>query len=267
MEEYLELWVAFIVCLVLAGVYAVYAMIAIPGGGQPFGHFIGIVGMVLMLVTETLYTLRKRIRWLHWLGPLRLWLSFHIFTGIIGPFLVLLHSAFLLGGIAGFAMIMTGIVVASGFVGRYIYTAVPRTRTGIEVSSDELAARAAVLQKQLDEWMARKPAVANVIAMNEVAIKSGDWLDVLARAWQDRIYDQQVRQMLSTLDRTERARLSELQRLLHRRRQLERQIAALDVVHRMMGVWRLIHVPLGATLFTAAFIHVIATLFFKGPVF
>ncbi|CAG0943940.1 hypothetical protein ANRL1_01532 [Anaerolineae bacterium] len=266
MEEHLELFIAFFACAILAVFYAIYALLLTPSGGNPFGHFIGIVGMALMLVTETIYTLRKRIRWLNWLGPLRLWLSFHIFTGIVGPFLVLLHSAFMVGGLAGFAMLMTGIVVLSGFAGRYIYTAVPRTRAGVEVNRDDLAARAAQLQNELNVWAAQKPALINALNARVAAspVNPNDWLGFFTRAWQDYAYDQQVHSALHGLEHSERARFGELEKLLRRRRQLERQIASLSLVHRLMSVWRLVHVPLGAALFTAAFIHVIAALFFKG---
>ncbi|MBI5303970.1 MAG: hypothetical protein HY868_17680 [Chloroflexi bacterium] len=266
MEEHFELWIALFACFILAIFYAIYAFLMTPSGGNPFGHFIGIVGMTLMLITETIYTIRKRIRWFSWLGPLRVWLSFHIFTGIVGPFLVLLHSAFMVGGLAGFAMLMTGIVVMSGFVGRYIYTAVPRTRAGIEVSHDELTARANALQRELDAWTAQRPALVNAINARVTAspVDPNDWLGLLARAWQDYAYDRRVHAASRGLAKSERARFRELEKLLHRRRQLERQIASLSLAHRLMGVWRLVHVPLGAALFTSAFIHVIAALFFKG---
>jgi len=249
----------------LAVFYAIYNLFTHISGGDPFGHFIGFVGMGLMLVTETVYTIRKRVRWLHWFGSLRAWLSFHIFTGIVGPFLVLLHSAFLLGGLAGFAMIMTGIVVLSGFVGRYIYTAVPRTRAGVEVSRDELTARAQMIQKQLDALATQRPAIAAALASaGATPVKSNDWVGLFARAWQDYGYSRRVHAAIHTLEHRERAQFGELEQLLRRRHQLERQIASLGLVHRLMSVWRLVHVPLGATLFTAAFIHVIAALFFKG---
>jgi hypothetical protein len=266
LEDYLELRLAFLVCFVLLLLYVAYSLFAPISGGEPFGHFIGIVGMALMLSTETIYTIRKRARLLSWLGPLRLWLSFHIFTGIVGPFLVLLHSAFLLGGLAGFAMLMTGVVVLSGFVGRYIYTAVPRTRAGVEVNRDELNARASALQQQLDAWVAQRPAVAHALAGRALAsqINPNDWVGVLARAWQDSAYDRHVHSALHRLERTERERFGELEKLVRRRHQLERQIASLNLVHRLMSLWRLVHVPLGALLFTSAFIHVIASLFFKG---
>ena len=262
MDEYLELWLAFFACGILAAAYLVYSFFAAPTGGNPFGHFIGIVGMTLMLFTETIYTLRKRFRWLAWLGSLRIWLSFHIFTGIVGPFLVLLHSAFAVGGLAGFALLMTGIVVLSGFVGRYIYTAVPRTRAGVEVSRDELTSRAGAIQKELDRWIVERPALATALAAP--ALKQNDWIGLFTRAWQDYAYARHVREALRGLERAERARFGELEKLLHRRRGLERQIVSLSLVQQWMSIWRLVHVPLGATLFTAAFIHLFAALFFKG---
>jgi len=265
-EEHLELWFAFFACIILAGFYILYAWVAIPSGGHPFGHFIGVIGFALMLATETIYTLRKRIRWLNWLGPLRLWLSFHIFTGIVGPFLVLLHSAFLVGGLAGFAMLMTGAVVLSGFAGRYIYTAVPRTRAGVELSRDELAARADALQRELAAWAQHKPGLLDALQsrLATTPLAANDWLGLFTRAWTDRAYDRRVHNALRALAPNERAHVRELEKMLHRHHQLERQIASLDLVHRLMGVWRLVHVPLGATLFTAAFIHVLAALWFKG---
>ncbi len=265
MEEHVELWLGFLACLVLTAFYAVYAVLATPSGGHPFGHFIGVVGMLLMLVTEIVYSVRKRVHWLHWVGSLRLWLSFHIFTGIVGPFLVLLHSAFAVSGLAGLALVMTGLVVLSGLVGRYVYTAVPRTRAGIELSRDELAARAQELKKELDGWIEHKPALFPLLAaVAGPTTNTRDWLDVLMRPFADLAYDQQVRSTLRGVERTERVRLNELKQLLRRQHQLERQIASLEWVQRMMGVWRLVHIPLGITLFTTSFLHVLAALYFKG---
>ncbi len=59
--------------------------------GGSIGHKLGIAGssmMVLML----LYSVRKRVGLLRRAGPLRLWLDGHIFLGVFGPLLVVLHS-------------------------------------------------------------------------------------------------------------------------------------------------------------------------------
>ncbi len=264
MQEHLELWLAFVACLILAVFYAAYAILATPSGGHPFGLLMGAIGMALMVITETVYSIRKRVQWLHWLGSLRMWLSFHIFTGIVGPFLVLLHSAFAVGGLAGWAFAMAGIVVLSGFAGRYIYTAVPRTRAGIELGRDELIARAETLQMELDEWILNKPMLTSLLPAATTPAKTINWSDVLLRTWKDHAYDQHVHAALQTLTRTDGARVRELEQLLRKQHRLERQIASLDWVQRIMGLWRLAHIPLGITLFTTALIHIVAALYFRG---
>jgi hypothetical protein len=90
-----------------------------------------------MLMTETLYSLRKRAM-RRPRGTMRSWLQLHIFTGIVGPYLVVLHSAWSFNGLAGALTALTVVVVASGFIGRYIYTAVPRTADGVVIEAREL---------------------------------------------------------------------------------------------------------------------------------
>ena len=79
----------------------------IPAASSLYGHGMGILGFVLMLMTETLYTLRKRWKNARW-GKMARWLEFHIFTGIVGPYLVLLHTSWKFNGLAGVVMLLTG---------------------------------------------------------------------------------------------------------------------------------------------------------------
>jgi hypothetical protein len=129
-----ELWIAFIVMVMITGVYAVivYAMREIPPASEVFGHGMGILGFILMLMTETLYSLRKRTRSVRW-GRMSSWLQFHIFTGLVGPYMVLLHTSWKFNGLAGAATLLTIIIVISGFIGRYIFTRIPRTMDGLEI--------------------------------------------------------------------------------------------------------------------------------------
>ena len=125
----------------VAGITLLYAGVThlsgTPAASGLLGHMLGVVGLVMMLMTETLYSLRKRAM-RRPRGSMRAWLRFHIFTGIVGPYLVVLHSAWNFNGLAGALTAMTGIVVLSGFVGRYIYTAVPRTADGAVIEAAEL---------------------------------------------------------------------------------------------------------------------------------
>ena len=125
---------AFLVMLLITALYifVVYLTREIPPASELFGHGLGILGFVFMLMTETLYSLRKRSRSVRW-GRMSSWLQFHIFTGLVGPFMVLLHSSWKFHGLAGVTTLLTIIIVISGFVGRYIFTRIPRTMDGSEV--------------------------------------------------------------------------------------------------------------------------------------
>jgi hypothetical protein len=128
-----ELIYAFVACIFTAASYAVVLLRTneIPAASEFYGHIIGILGFLLMLSTETLYSLRKRSRSARW-GRMSHALQAHIFTGIVGPFMVLLHSSWKFSGLAGVTTLLTVAIVVSGFIGRYIYTRIPRTADGIE---------------------------------------------------------------------------------------------------------------------------------------
>ena len=141
-----ELWLSLVAVAAITGVYAfvVNWVRAIPAAGGFFGHLIGVIGFLLMLFTETLYSYRKRSRKARW-GSMAEWLRFHIFTGIVGPYMVLLHTSWKFNGLAGATTLLTVIIVISGFVGRYIYTRIPRNLDGTEFSTPQGQAQAAAL--------------------------------------------------------------------------------------------------------------------------
>lgn len=137
----------------------IYLVIMTTSRGVPlasglYGHAMGIVGFLMMAMTETLYSLRKRWKAARW-GRMAEWLEFHIFTGLVGPYLVLLHSAWTFNGLAGVVVLLMVMIVASGIVGRYFYTAVPRTLDGAEVSLDTLEAQVRGLGEQIEAAYAR----------------------------------------------------------------------------------------------------------------
>lgn len=129
-----ELWLALLAMVLLSGLYGLVVVWTrqIPPAHELFGHGIGIIGFLLMLMTETLYSLRKRSRSVKW-GRMSTWLQVHIFMGLVGPFMVLLHSSWKFNGLAGVTTLLTVIIVISGFIGRYIFTRIPRTLDGLEI--------------------------------------------------------------------------------------------------------------------------------------
>ena len=90
------------------------------------GLKLGMFGVALFMVIFV-YPLRKRWRWLGAMGKTKHWLDFHSIVGVTAPIVITYHAAFKAGGLAGWAYwVMIGAAL-SGFVGRYIYTMIPRS--------------------------------------------------------------------------------------------------------------------------------------------
>ncbi len=135
LRRYREFLYALIVIAAVTALYVVAYLNAttFPDASGLIGHGIGVLGFVLMLMTATLYSLRKLRSDARW-GSTAAWLRFHMVTGLVGPYMVLLHTAMKFSGLAGLAMLLTVVVVVSGLIGRYIYTMVPRVAAEAAVS-------------------------------------------------------------------------------------------------------------------------------------
>lgn len=86
------------------------------------GFYLGVTG-ALMMLAMLLYPLRKHARFMQNWGALKHWFRIHMIMGIVGPTLVLFHSTFHIrstnAAVALFSMLG---VVASGIIGRFVYT-------------------------------------------------------------------------------------------------------------------------------------------------
>jgi TRAP-type C4-dicarboxylate transport system permease small subunit len=101
------------------------------------GVRLGLFGVALFLLLY-LYAIRKHWKWLAKQGNTRHWLDFHVLLGIFAPVVVTFHSSFKFRGIAGVAYWIMVIVALSGFVGRYLYSQIPRSLGAVEVTLKEL---------------------------------------------------------------------------------------------------------------------------------
>lgn len=92
--------------------------------GSGLGSAFGIAGAVLMLVPFA-YTLIKRIPLLSaWIAPhvsLQSWQTAHVYAGIFGPLLAIIHTGHKFDSMLGISLTAVMLlVVVSGFVGRYL---------------------------------------------------------------------------------------------------------------------------------------------------
>ena len=261
-----ELLAAFLTMVLVAVVYAlaVTAWQSAPAASSLLGHGLGIAGFLLMLMTETLYSLRKRSRSARW-GRNATWLRFHIFTGLVGPFMVLLHTSWKFNGLAGAVTLLTAVVVLSGFVGRYIYTAVPRTADGVMLEAGDLEGQITEAEAKLQSWLADRPDTARALAYRlEVLsdVPEGGLLLVLGRSFLELWIRMRWLRERRRMEPRTRSQTRELDQLLRRRRVLRRQVASLALARRTLATWHAVHIPIGMVLFVAAFIHAGAAVYY-----
>jgi hypothetical protein len=225
-----------------------------------YGHSMGILGFALMLMTEILYTIRKRVNNARW-GRMSTWLEFHIFTGLVGPYLVLLHTSWQFNGLAGVLSLFTLLIVISGFIGRYIYTAVPRTSDGVELSLAELEEQIRQVEDTLAHVMPQSEIKTTPLGSRSLVSPTGLVIGRLGIELQNSLANLRAQRGLRP---AVRQHAQELQKLINQRDRLRRQVASMATARRLLSIWHAIHGPLGLTLFAMAFVHVIGAIYYAS---
>lgn len=261
-----ELKAALVTVVLLSLVYIAYARVTSPRASSIFGHSIGVVGFLLMLATESLYSLRKRWDRLRW-GRMSRWLAVHIYMGIVGPYMVLLHSAWQFRGLAGLAMLLTVVVVCSGFVGRYIYTTVHHSLAGAELAEDQIRTELEFLNAEIERRLMGQPEPLRHLVQQEAlqmqpTLAGAGVGGMAAGLWDGLVYRWRLRRAVAALSPVDRPVVREMERLLRQQRALRFRAMTLDTARTMLGVWHTVHVPLGLALFTTAFLHILLALYY-----
>jgi len=226
--------------------------------GGRIGHRLGVVGagmMVLMLG----YSLRKRVRALRRLGPLSRWLDVHIFFGIVGPLLVVLHSAFKVQGLVALSFWSMIAVAASGVFGRYLYLQIPRTRAGEEMN---LAALERV-DSELTERLRRQfrlddAAIGRLEAVAAGAPARGGLLSTLARILVD---DLTRGRRLRAFARACRGVPATVQRafadVVRQKAEARRRLHLWSRLHDLFHYWHVVHKPFAVVMYLFLVVHVV----------
>lgn len=226
-----------------------------PGG--TWGRLYGMVGASL-LVAMLVYSVRKRLRWLRNAGSLRVWLAFHIFCGVVGSLLILLHTSFKFGGIVSISFWSMVVVALSGVLGRYLYRQIPRARTGDELSLRQAEEENAALGRWLldlgvpDAALERLDEIARA-GPSETTGLLGLLLrlpfDSLRLRWRLRSFRRGLRGVPPRL----RRRAS---RLAGRKARLARRIALWTRLQRLFYYWHVLHKPFAFLMYLFLIVHV-----------
>jgi len=128
------MWTIVVAVVIVWGMHARLERYITPQRG--IGYWLGITGGSMMLLL-LMYSARKRVSWLRWMGSIPAWFEFHMVLGVVGPLLILFHSNFSLGATnSNVALICMLLVAGSGVVGRYIYTRLMRIWTATKTRSN-----------------------------------------------------------------------------------------------------------------------------------
>jgi hypothetical protein len=228
--------------------------------GGSVGHKLGVVGssmMVLML----LYSVRKRVGALRRLGALGRWLDVHIFLGIFGPLLVVLHSTFKVQGLVALSFWSMVIVASSGVLGRFLYMQIPRTRAGEERALVELEAEDRELSGQLrTRFRLDEAQVARLDALVAIPTRVG-LLGGFVRLVVD---DLRLRSALRGFAKGCRSVpapvFRDFERVVLQKAQVHRRILLWDRVHELFHYWHVLHKPFAVVMYLFMIVHVAVAL-------
>lgn len=228
----------------------------------------GIIGTALMLTGLLSYILRKRWKPLSRIGKLKHWLEVHIFLCTLGPFLILLHSSFRVGGLVAIAFWSMVLVVASGVFGRYLYVRIPKTIQGAFISLDAIERRRAETLSALNNRGSLHAMVAADEAHRTRPEQPRSLLQALALGyqWERERKERETKIRESLLRVAGSAPLKEeVVELALEEARLGRQIALLQPFRRLFRYWHVFHLPLTIVMFLILSVHVtVAVLFGYG---
>ena len=239
------------------------------------GYWLGIIGGSLMLVL-LLYSARKRLSWLRWLGGIPAWFEFHMVLGVVGPILILFHANFSLGAtnsnVALFSMLL---VALSGVIGRYIYTRLHARLEGHEDTLEQLKTVGEKLRSQttsisflpgllegidrVEQRLIKAPkgGVARCMHLSTGAVRMVVARWIVRREIMEAV--QKARRKESLIVARHATRLGEVARqYAYRRLDAGRRMTEYKMYARLFSFWHVLHIPLFFMLLIAGFVHVIA---------
>jgi len=239
------------------------------------GVNLGMFG-VLMFFIIFLYPLRKRWGWLGRQGNSRHWLDFHVVLGTAAPIVIALHSSFKFGGIAGMAFWLMTAVTLSGFIGRYLYSQIPRSLNAAELTIKEIQDAEVQLRWNAEEkhekigtslidlydlptstQVARTPILIALIWMMWLDIKRPfqvSWLRLRAAgfiAWLTSFFG---------ILKTRNPELEFAIQTARKQASLSKRILFLSRTKTVFNLWHVIHRPFSYSFAILAIIHVVVAL-------
>ena len=229
-------------------------------------HGLGVIGSLMMLFM-LLYSVRKRTRIFKNFGFLSRWLNLHIYFGIIGPLLIVLHSTFKVHGLIAVSFWSMVAVALSGILGRYLYIQIPRTISGKELSLGELNK----LDDEITDYIhsryqldAQNMSKLVEIVKQPARKKKGSLSLLLGIIFSDifrpfRYY--QLKRKISKQFRFGKKVVRQITKSLLKKELLERRINQWSTIQQLFHYWHVIHKPFAIIMYIIMLIHIMVAIY------
>jgi hypothetical protein len=228
-----------------------------------FGHGLGIIGSLMIIVGVAAYSGRKRIRSLRNAGRVSGWLQFHIFLCLLGPILVVYHTTFKAGGVAAITLWCMLAVVGSGVIGRFLYALIPRASDGSELDADQIGRsmsdtgtslrslpEGAALLREIDEALAAVPRPTSFMTGISAYLR----IRTIRKSIRSRIEGVLDRAHIAGSD------ANHIRRITSNRAALIQKSLVLNQTQRLFYYWHIIHLPFTIIMFITLVLHVVVVI-------
>ncbi len=236
------------------------------------GYWIGVAGGVSMLLLFA-YPLRKRWRLTYNWGAAKHWFVAHMVLGVMGPWLILLHSNFHIGSTnAAVALYSMLIVAASGVIGRFLYVRLNADVRGERASLAGLRKEMAQQHHASDAQLEGMPAVVAALHAFEqgtLDARSGHIWRLFVLPWQrhrlvqhnqqaakDAIKAQTQAQGWSNA--TGLAKYQAAKAQIAQYAESVQRAAQYQTFERLFSLWHVAHVPFVWIMVCCAIFHIVA---------
>ncbi len=230
-----------------------------------FGHGLGIIGTLLILIGVFGYMARKRFKSLARIGMLKHWLEFHIFLCTLGPIMVLFHTSFKFGGIVSVSFWSMVAVVASGVIGRFIYLQIPRTIQGRELSLHEVHEMKQnltnKLKQNLDSVSVNVDELIGDTLSESSAVQFKGISGFAKQYWNDLRNIKQLKNRLKSKNLNQN-NINAIINLVKTELAMTRKIQRLVTMQQLFRYWHIAHLPFALIMLIIMIVHVAVSVTF-----
>lgn len=224
-------------------------------------HTFGVVGSTFMILM-LMYSIRKRAKFMRNRGALSRWLDIHIFFGVTGPLLVVLHTSFKVQGLVAVSFWSMVAVATSGIFGRYLYLQIPRNIQGDEIGIKDLEDdRGRIALELKRDYSLSDEVIASLEKRDSYGLddKSGAVKVLFTIIKDDLMRPFRFRHRhkdYEDLRHIPREMRRKVIRVAHRRSLLSRKILLLNQVQQLFHYWHVLHKPFAIIMYTIMLIHI-----------